>query len=123
MWDNSTLQSFLTFNVIHKVQQHCGYQSNYKKVEGKPMQKRHNQQWHSQVSNKTLKKKGKQKDIKVLTTNAGAKKHFQNQVPFAVEDRPCRYGNDSESQVLNGLHTNVQRQRTHISVNIAIFIC
>lgn len=57
MWDNSTLQSFLTFNVIHEVQQHCGYQSNYKKVEGKPMQKRHNQQWHSQVSNKTLKKK------------------------------------------------------------------
>lgn len=40
MWDNSTLQSFLTFNVIHKVQQHCGYQSNYKKVEGKPMQKK-----------------------------------------------------------------------------------
>lgn len=68
-------------------------------------------------------KKGKQKDIKILTTNAGAKKHFQNQVPFAVEDRPCRYGNDSESQVLNGLHTDVQRQRTHISVNIAIFIC
>lgn len=53
--------SFLTFNVIHEVQQHCGYQSNYKKVEGKPMQKRHNQQWHSQVSNKTLKKKGNKK--------------------------------------------------------------
>lgn len=53
--------SFLTFNEIHEVQQHCGYQSNYKKVEGKPMQKRHNQQWHSQVSNKTLKKKGNKK--------------------------------------------------------------
>lgn len=77
------------------------------------------QQCHSKVSNKTLKNNLKTYKLtkkKLLTTNAGAKKHFQNQVAFAVEDSPRRYGNDSKPQVLNGLHTGLHRRKIHIIV-------
>lgn len=49
---------------------------------------------------------------KTLTADAGAEEHFQNQVSFVVKDGSCCHGNESKSQVLDGLHAVDPRQKT-----------
>ena len=45
-------------------------------------------------------------DTNALTADTGAEKHFQNQVAPVVQDDSCCHGDESQSQVLDGLHAN-----------------
>lgn len=49
------------------------------------------------------------REIKILTANAGAKKDLQNQIASGVQDGAGCHGNESQAQVLDGLHAARQK--------------
>lgn len=53
-----------------------------------------------------LQKESHKHKERVLTADAGAEKHFQNQISSCVQDGPCCHGNESQSQVLDRLHAD-----------------
>lgn len=63
------------------------------------------------------KNNSKNTGTKTLTADTGAEKHFQNQVAPGVQDGSRYHGDESQSQVLDGLHADGTDNRTDRTQN------